>query len=233
MKMSIRLSIALLCVSSLFARGLKLKKVEEGTSPLDQYIQQATQGASTTVQEQSGSIWSPSARLADLASDLRARSVNDILTILVTDKASAAASGTTKTKRDSNARSGIDSVLGPTKATGSLANLLKLSTSTQLDADGTTNRETSFTTSLAARVTQVLPNGFLVVEGAKTMTVNSENQLITVRGIVRPVDLTTGNTVRSDDIAQLEVRMNGKGVVGDAVKRPFFLYRLLLGLLPF
>jgi len=82
-------------------------------------------------------------------------------------------------------------------------------------------------------VTHVLPNGFLVVEGAKTVMVNSENQLITVRGIVRPVDISTGNNVQSDRLGQLEIRMNGKGVVGDVVKRPFFLYRLLLGLLPF
>jgi len=216
----------------LFAGGLKLKK-EEGPSPLDQYIQQATQGNSTTAQEPTGSLWSPAARLGNLASDLRARSVNDLLVILVTDKASAAASGTTKTKRDSSANSSINSALGPTKSVGALANLLKLSTNTTLNADGATNRETSFTTSLSARVTQVLPNGFLVVEGSKAVTVNSENQLISVRGIVRPVDLTTGNSIQSDHIAQLEVRMNGKGVVGDAVRRPFFLYRLLLGLLPF
>jgi flagellar L-ring protein precursor FlgH len=50
---------------------------------------------------------------------------------------------------------------------------------------------------------------------------------------VRPTDVSPANTVRSDRLAQLEVRINGKGVVGDAVRRPFFLYRLLLGLLPF
>lgn len=231
MRLTILFSIALLCGSGLFARGLK--KVETPASPLDQYIQQATQGAAGTTATATGSIWSPEARLTDLASDLRARSVNDIVTILVTDKASAAASGTTKTKRDSSVNSGVSSIAGPVRATGAIANLVKLSTNTSIDGDGSTNRETSFTTALAARVTQVLPNGFLVVEGAKTVTVNSENQLITVRGIVRPVDISTGNNVQSDRLAQLEIRMNGKGVVGDVVKRPFFLYRLLLGLLPF
>jgi flagellar L-ring protein precursor FlgH len=57
--------------------------------------------------------------------------------------------------------------------------------------------------------------------------------VVTVRGIIRPNDLSTANTVRSDQIAQLELKVNGKGVVGDAVRRPFILYRLLLGLLPF
>ena len=88
-------------------------------------------------------------------------------------------------------------------------------------------------TTLTARVSAVLPNGAMLVEAAKDVQVNSERQTITVRGIVRPADIGAGNTVRSDRLGQLEVHVNGKGVVGDAIKRPFFLYRLLLGLLPF
>jgi flagellar L-ring protein precursor FlgH len=48
----------------------------------------------------------------------------------------------------------------------------------------------------------------------------------------RPVDLSTANIVRSDHLGQLEVRLNGKGVVGDAIRRPFILYRMLMGILP-
>jgi len=88
-------------------------------------------------------------------------------------------------------------------------------------------------TTLTARVTHVLPNGGLVLEAAKDIQINSEHQTITVRGVVRPADIDSTNSVRSDRLAQLEVRVNGKGVVGDAIRRPFILYRLLLGLLPF
>jgi flagellar L-ring protein precursor FlgH len=73
----------------------------------------------------------------------------------------------------------------------------------------------------------------MLIEAAKDVGINSENQVITVRGVVRPADIAADNTVRSDRLGQLEVKVNGKGVVGDAIKRPFFLYRLLLGLLPF
>jgi flagellar L-ring protein precursor FlgH len=79
----------------------------------------------------------------------------------------------------------------------------------------------------------VLPNGAMLVEAAKDIGINSERQAITVRGVVRPADIGRDNTVRSDRLAQLEVRVNGKGVVGDAIRRPFILYRILLGLLPF
>jgi flagellar L-ring protein precursor FlgH len=57
--------------------------------------------------------------------------------------------------------------------------------------------------------------------------------VITVRGVVRPADLSPDNVVQSENIAQLEVSVNGKGVVGDAIRRPFFLYRLLMQVLPF
>ena len=57
--------------------------------------------------------------------------------------------------------------------------------------------------------------------------------MVSVRGVIRPADLSPGNVISSNQIAQMEVKVNGKGVVNDAVKRPFILYRLLLGLLPF
>jgi flagellar L-ring protein FlgH len=71
------------------------------------------------------------------------------------------------------------------------------------------------------------------VQGQKEILVNSEKQVITVRGIIRPDDLSATNSVPSDRVARMEILVNGKGVVNDAVKRPFILYRLLLGLLPF
>lgn len=79
----------------------------------------------------------------------------------------------------------------------------------------------------------MLPNGNLVVKGEKEIAVNSERQIISVQGIVRPEDLSPLNSIPSDRVARLQVLVNGKGVVNDAVKRPFILYRLLMGLLPF
>jgi flagellar L-ring protein precursor FlgH len=79
----------------------------------------------------------------------------------------------------------------------------------------------------------VLPNGGLVVEASKDIQVNSERQTITVRGVIRPADIDSTNSVQSNRLGELEVRVNGKGVVGDAIRRPFILYRLLMGILPF
>jgi flagellar L-ring protein precursor FlgH len=57
--------------------------------------------------------------------------------------------------------------------------------------------------------------------------------VIVIRGVIRPIDLNTANTIQSAQVAQMEVQVNGKGVVGDVIRRPNILYRILLGLLPF
>lgn len=202
-------------------------------SELDQLIQDAA-GQSPGVSQTPGSLFTSGSPLLDLAADIRARRVNDLLTVVVIDRASAIARGTTKTARSSAADASVSALAGiPPPGGDRLTNLLKLGTNTQLDGQGETSRETTLNATLTARVTHVLPNGLLVVEGHKSVRINSEVQQIGIRGVVRPIDLSTSNRVLSDSLGYLEITVNGKGVVGDAVRRPNFLYRLLLGLLPF
>ncbi|HUA85588.1 MAG TPA: flagellar basal body L-ring protein FlgH [Bryobacteraceae bacterium] len=227
---------ALLILSTLAMAQTKDKKKAKVKPPsaLDKYIQEASvpQASNGQVPE-NGSIWFPAARYANLAADLRARNVDDVVTIIVNESASAVSTGQSKTSRASSAQSAITSLLGPKSATGALANLLNSNTTTSLDGEGTTSRQTTLTTTISARVTHVLLNGNLVIEGTRNLDVNSENQVITVRGVIRPIDLDTTNTVLSARIADMEIKVDGKGIVNDAIHRPNFLYRLLLGLLPF
>ncbi|MBZ5586205.1 MAG: flagellar basal body L-ring protein FlgH [Acidobacteriia bacterium] len=209
------------------------KKASAPEKPLDRYVAEANARVAAAPAPTPGSIWSPGSRLADAARDLRASQVDDVVTILVVESASAVAKGSTKTQRASSTANSIGALGGLTRAGGSLANLASASGNTQLSGDGTTSRDVVISTTLTARVAGVLPNGGMLVEAAKDVQINSERQTITVRGVVRPADIGADNTVRSDRLAQLEVAVNGKGVVGDAIRRPFFLYRLLLGLLPF
>jgi flagellar L-ring protein precursor FlgH len=202
-------------------------------SALDQYIEEAHKHAATAVPESPGSLWSRPADFIDLAADIRARRVDDVVTVVVNEAASAVSTGTTKTQRQTSASASISSIAGPRNPAGALANLLQTNGNQQLDGSGTTTRQTNLTATLTARVTDVLPNGYLVIEGSKTVLVNSENQAVTLRGIVRPADLSTGNLVFSNNVAQMELKINGHGVVNDAIRRPNFLYRLLLGILPF
>jgi flagellar L-ring protein precursor FlgH len=225
------LSLAVL-IAPLASGGKKPPKPPKMTA-LERYIQQSAVPLAAEGRSTPGSLWSSQAILADAAIDLRASRRNDIVTIVVAERASAVASGSSKATRASAAKANVGALAGITKATGPLQNLTNLSSGSQLQGEGATSRETVLTTSLSARVTQVMPNGNLVVEGSKNIVVGGENQMVTLRGVVRPVDLSTTNVVGSERIAMIEVQVNGKGIVGDAVRRPFILYRILLGLLPF
>ena len=209
------------------------KPSAEQQIPLDQYVQQVNQRSHQSSSASPGSLYVSGGRLADGFRDVRASQVYDLVTIVVNENSSAVSTGTTKTSRVSSVASSVASGLLPKGAVNALSNLANTSNNQALQGQGTTSRGTTLTTTVTAEVTAVLPNGNLVVQGQKEILVNSEKQIITVRGIVRPDDLSPLNSVSADRVARIEIRVNGKGVVNDAVKRPFFLYRLLLGLLPF
>src|SRR5580658_8924961 len=230
-------SLLLVCAALCTAASPKDKKKTQAPpepSPLDKYIIDAYKdGSSPQAAHPLGSTWSQNALFSNLGMDLRASRVNDLVTIVVTETFSAVANGDVKTQRQSTAQSNIAQLAGITKATGPLANLLGTNTQTQLQGTGETSRGAVLTANLSARVTHVLPNGYLVIEGTKRVQVSSENQVVTVRGVIRPVDLDPTNSVASNRIAQMEIQVNGKGVVNDSIHRPNFLYRLILGILPF
>lgn len=208
------------------------KKNATPQSPLDQYAADAARQAEGQ-KPTGGSLWSPASQFADLGRDLKASQVNDLVTIVVTESASAVSTGASKTQRKSSTTNSVAALAGITKSTGPWSNLANTSGNTQLDGSGTTSRETTITTTMSARVTQVLPNGYMLLEGSKDVQINSEHQTVTVRGVLRPADLASDNSVPSNRLAQMEIKLNGKGVVGDAIRRPFILWRLLLGILPF
>lgn len=225
------LSAAVCCAAD---SGKKKKLTTQEPSPLDKYIADSYRDYKLPeAAPPPGSTWSPNAMFSNLGMDLRASRVDDIVTILVNETFSAVATGDVKTQRQATAQSNIAQLAGVAKKAGALANLLNSTTQTQLNGTGETSRGATLTANMSARVTQVLPNGYLVIEGTKRVQVSSENQVVTVRGVIRPVDLTPPNSISSNLIAQMEIQVNGKGVINDSVHRPNFLYRLILGLLPF
>lgn len=221
-----------LLLLSLAGWPLPKKHREPVKTPLEQHIEAAhTIPAPTGLSP--GSAFVSGSRFGDLSRDLRASQPGDIVTIVVADRASALNRGGTTATRKSSANATVTSLAGPTRAAGALANLTGLSGNSQLQGQGETSRTNTLSTTLSARIIEMLPNGDLVLEGTKQVGVNAEKQTVTVRGVVRWNDVSPTNQVRSDRIAQLEVRVAGKGVVEDVVRRPNILYRLLLGVLPF
>jgi flagellar L-ring protein precursor FlgH len=224
-----------LLVAVLFAipLGAAEKKPAEKPVPLDEYVQQVNQRSHQLSTASPGSLYTANGRLADGFRDVRASQTYDLVTILVSENSSAVSTGTTKTARQSSVAASVASGLLPKNSANALSNLATTANNTQLNGQGTTTRGATLTATVTAEVSAVLPNGNLVLQGVKEILVNSEKQIITVRGIIRPDDLSPTNSISSDRVARMEILVNGKGVVNDAIKRPFILYRLLLGLLPF
>ena len=97
---------------------------------------------------------------------------------------------------------------GLTSVASRLPNLAAATGDQQLAGTGQTSRQTVLTTSLSARVVEVMPNGNLVIEGTKDILVNSERQWVLVRGVIRPSDLGPANSIRSEKIAGFEILVN-------------------------
>jgi flagellar L-ring protein FlgH len=207
-------------------------KPSKEPSPIDQLLA-ATPSTSMSNAASPGSTFSSVSPLLDLASDVHARNVGDLVTVVVLDQASATSQGTTTQQRTSSANASVSSLFGAKSPHNALTNLANMSGQQQLNGQGTTSRQTTVSTTVSARVIRVLPNGDLIVQGDKLISINSEYQTVSLRGIVRQVDLGAGNSVSSNQVEDLEVRINGRGVVNDAIRRPNFLYRLFLGILPF
>jgi flagellar L-ring protein FlgH len=228
-----KLVVVLFCASLPGIAGKPEKTVPKTPqiSPIDRLLADTSTDASDN--PSTGSLYMMGGSLGDLAMDFRATRVGDVVTVVVTEQASANAQGTTATKRTSAAKSSVASLFGTRAASGKLANLSDINSQQQLNGQGSTSRQSTLTTTLSARVIKVLPNGNLIVEGTKAVAINSEAQNVSLRGIVRPIDIGPDNSINSNRVADLEVCINGKGVVNDAIHRPNLLYRILLGIMPF
>lgn len=182
---------------------------------------------------QDGSAFTPNGRYSGLFADNRARALGDLVTIIVVEQLDANTSGASSSKRDSSASGRIGSVLGNRSAVGALTNLANIQGNSKLEGTASTSRTNSLTTTLTGQIVEVLPNGDFVVEAHKTVVVNSEKNQLDLRALLRWNDVNTANTVRSDRLGNVEIKLNGKGLVSDAIRRPNILYRILLGILPF
>jgi len=179
-----------------------------------------------------GSLWTSSGIRSNLIRDRKARYVNDIVTIRVSETTSAIASADAKNTRATSATAGMDNLFGLEKGIKELPTMVSGKSNSSFEGKGSTSRVSTLETSLTARVTQVLSNGYLVVEGKREVRVNNENQLVSLTGVVRPEDISSNNMVLSSAVAQMSVHVQGRGAVSQPIKAGW-LYKILTGVLPF
>ena len=224
-------ALALLLVLSAAAplAGKKSKAPQPQPDPLEQYLKQvsAAPPAATT----RGSLFTPGGLLADPYGDVKALRVGDTIAIQVVESTSISQSGTVATQRDFAHSSAVTGIMGQTPSV--LNPLLAANSSTKLSGSGATASSSSLNTVLTGLVVATLPNGLLVVEAHRTMSADQQRQEVTVRGVVRPADISSNNTVLSNQIFDLQLEVKGKGIITDTVRQPNVVVRTLLKLLSF
>ena len=188
-----------------------------------------------TVSYNANSLWRNGSRA--FFKDQRAARIGDILTVTVniTDKANIA--NETQRSRTSKEDSGITDFIG-SKTLGAQAQkvlpgrILTADSTASTDGKGSVNRQEALQTNVAAVVTQILPNGNLVVEGKQEIRVNFEIRELIVAGIVRPEDIQSDNTIDSSKIAQARIAYCGRGQITD-VQQPRYGQQFFDVVLPF
>lgn len=158
-----------------------------------------------------------------LFADHRSREVGDILTVLIMDNAQA--SNEAKTSTGTSSKVGASA-----KATGALDFIPLMGAdgtlSNSYSGSGKTERKGVLKATLAARITEIMPNGNFLIEGSKTVEVNGEKQITAINGMVRPQDILDNNAIYSNNIANLQVNYTGDGVNSDA-EQPGIMSRFI------
>ncbi|MBN2319516.1 MAG: flagellar basal body L-ring protein FlgH [Acidobacteria bacterium] len=198
---------------------------------LKDYIESAKR-RSLGEEKAEGSLWSSSGRQSNLFRDLKAHNIDDVVTILVSESTQALASADASNSRSTSASAGFDNLFGLEKSISELPTMVSGESGSSFEGQGSTSRQTTLSANLTARVVDVLPNGYLVVEGMREIHVNNENQSLYLSGVIRPEDISPNNIVPSSAVAQMSVRLEGRGVVSQPIK-PGWLYKILNGVLPF
>ncbi len=223
------LALGLILWLPLAAGARKKPKAAPAGNELSRYIQAAAQGVQVE-NPTLGSLWNPHGPFSDVSRDYKAERVGDLVTINIAENTAAASSGTTKSARNFTASSSLSALFGPI-SNNRLQNLFTPNSSHALSGAASTASSSVLTTSLTGVVTQVLPNGFLVVEAGRDVLVDNQRQHVILRGIVRPGDLAPDNSVLSNQVAHLQVEVVGKGVISDGDRPPHIVTRLLLKIL--
>lgn len=248
LKTLLKTATLMVAVASLSACNALTRLSEVGSGPEVSAIQNPTQKANyqpvsmpmpqpVAPPANANSLWRPGSRA--FFKDQRAKDVGDILTVAVSINDSASFETNLTRKRDSEETSGITGLLGFENSLNKVlpdavnpASLVGTTGASTNSNSGKTGRTESMTVNMAAVITQVLPNGNLVISGKQEIRVNYELRELSVQGIIRPEDISSSNSVTYEKIAEARIHYGGRGVASD-VTQPRYGQQLLDVILPF
>jgi flagellar L-ring protein FlgH len=212
----------------------KLSAIENPTAQAGYKPVQMPMPAPQPTTYHGNSLWRPGARA--FFKDQRAQQIGDIMTVKVqiTDRANIDNTTTRSRKAGEGGSAGGQIGGSVTGAVGALLGrvLPENRQTAGTNADALLKRQEQLTTNVAVVVTQVLPNGNLVIEGKQEVRVNFEVRELIVAGIVRPEDIENDNTITSTKIAQARIAYGGRGQITD-VQQPRYGQQVMDVLLPF
>ncbi len=233
---SVLLGVCALLLPLSLAASKKQKPAEVKSTPpevaLHAYIERVRAQQAAEVRTP-GSIWSSEGRLVRLGTDAKAVRLHDVVSIVVTESLAASTDGQVQNSRKSTANSGLTALFGALKSSNNMQNLLGMNAASGLTAQGQSSTNSSLTTTFGAEVVDVLPNGMLVVQATRQLTFSQQTQLIKLRGLVRPEDVSYQNQVLSTAMTDLELEVTGKGIVNDSTYRQNPVVRFLQKMLVF
>lgn len=185
------------------------------------YLMEAREAANTPPK--------PGAWMSSLTGDVRARNVNDLVTVRVEEAIVAAGSANSSLSKESGMSAGVGGFFGVESfLPGRIdpGNLAQGGASTDFKGGGRTARTGALSAIMTARVAEVLPNGDLVIEGVREIEINGDRQIIVLTGVARWMDIRPGNVLSSASIGQLRIRYFGRGLMRDNLS-PGWLVRIL------
>ena len=186
---------------------------------------------------QPNSLWRSGSRA--FFRDQRAARIGDILTVLINVADSAKVNNSTKRSRSNSESAGVNNLFGYESYLGKVfpdavdnTSLADLSSDGSSAGEGSVDRKETIDLTVAAVVTQVLPNGNLVIAGRQQVRVNYEVRDLLVSGIVRPEDISDTNTVQHTQIAEARISYGGEGQISD-MQQPRYGQQLFDIIMPF
>ncbi|WP_026379052.1 flagellar basal body L-ring protein FlgH [Afifella pfennigii] len=164
------------------------------------------------------SLWS--SKDPNLFTDRKAKSVGDVVTVIIQINDKAQFDNATERSRKSNSSLGLSAALGwagfgLSGDAGDISGNLDIDSETSTEGEGTIDRSEKLRLQIAAVVVEELPNGNLVISGSQEVMVNKEVRVLKIAGIVRPTDISTDNSVSYEKIAEARIAYGGRGRVSD------------------